>query len=389
MGSGSHLIGTRAIQICNGLGAGNIGDELMARAFWDALAEDICLEVEIFPNEALAREPYPSRHRYIRLAWDGSPCAHVRARPGLLVGDTPVTETLGVDWPLRFLGPRLEAFHRSGQPVDALGVGVERLRSDEARSLFRRHYLPIRSWTVRTTSCRDALLELGVAENRVALGADWAWLYRARRDLRAWGAATWREVGIDPTRPLIVVNVVNEIWRQQTEMKQALAAALDTLATEASLQVAFFCQEMREGDFFDLAAARETASHMRRSGVIVPNLYYSPDEVLGLLAHASATVAGRYHFVVASVLAGTVPVCLVRSQKMDGLLADLDLPPAGAIDHVSPEALVSAARSALHDREALCGRLQASHRRIEARAQANLSLWSLHSERTTSPRTRA
>jgi polysaccharide pyruvyl transferase WcaK-like protein len=382
----SSARGVDAVQICDGLGAGNIGDELMARAFWDALPDTLSLEVEVFPNEAIQREAYPSTHRYARLRWDGSPFPENVALPGLLVGDTPVAETLGVDWPLRFIGARLDAFHRAGRPVDAVGAGVEPLRSDEARALFRRYFLPIRSWTVRTATCRQTLLDLGASEDRVAVGADWAWLYRTKHDRRVWGAATWRELGVDPTRPLLVVNAINEIWRGQTEAKRALAAALDTLISEVAFQVAFFCQEMREGEFFDLAAARETISHMRRSAVIVPNLYYSPDEVLGLLAHATATLAGRYHFVVASVLAGSVPVCIARSEKMEGLLEELDLPPAGRIESARADSIVAAVRSAVASREELRRRLDDARCRLETRAQDNLSLWSRYRGPQLAPR---
>src|SRR5688500_2847583 len=54
-----HTMPLRAHQICNGLGAGNIGDELMARAFWDALPAGLRLTVDVFPNHTQQREPYP------------------------------------------------------------------------------------------------------------------------------------------------------------------------------------------------------------------------------------------------------------------------------------------------------------------------------------------
>jgi polysaccharide pyruvyl transferase WcaK-like protein len=374
------MVEDAVIQICNGLGAGNIGDELMARAFWDGLPDRLHLEVEVLPNVSLLREPYPAQHAYRQLDWDGAPPLEAPAQPGLLVGDTPVSESLGVRWPLQFLAPRLAAFHRAGQPVDALGVGVESLHSDEARALFRRDYLPMRSWTVRTPACREALLELGVHEQDVAVGADWAWLYRPRRDLRDWAARAWSDLGIDPRRPLVVANVINEIWRDDEQPKSALAAALDAIASREHAQIAFFCQEMREGEFFDLAAARETAARMARPAVIVPNLYYSPDEVLGLLAHAEVTLGGRYHFVIASVLAGSVPVCVTRSEKTDGLLADLQIQTAGRIETVSAEALTTAIAAAIRDRTALRERLAVTRRGLESRARANLGFWNRHND---------
>jgi hypothetical protein len=157
----------RLFQIANGQGAGNIGDELMNRAFWRALPEDVALEVEVFPNARQQSEPYPARHRYVEIDWSGAPLPSPSV-PGLLVGDTPVTDTLGTGWPLGFLAPRLDAFHAARLPVDALGVGVEPLGSTEARDLFRRALLPVRSWTVRSERCRERLLDLGVPAERVA-----------------------------------------------------------------------------------------------------------------------------------------------------------------------------------------------------------------------------
>src|SRR3989304_5236453 len=115
----------RAVQICNGLGAGNLGDEFMARAFWDSLPENVRLDIEVFPNFACQRDSYPRQHRLIPLDWQGNGNTFAEAIPGLLVGDTPVTETLGVNWPLQFIAPRLEHFHRRSLPVDAIGAGIE------------------------------------------------------------------------------------------------------------------------------------------------------------------------------------------------------------------------------------------------------------------------
>jgi len=364
----------RAHQVCNGLGAGNIGDELMARAFWDALPANVRLAVDVFPNHARQREPYPERHEYVELDWSGNPTREVAPMPALLVGDTPVTESLGLDWPLRFLAPRLRASHQAGQPVDAVGVGVEPLRSAEARDIFAREFRPIRSWTVRSAACRAALLDLEVAEERVAVGADWAWLYRPRRDLRAWGAETWARLGVDPGRPLLVANVVNERWRARAEVKAAIAAALDELTGTHGFQAAFFCNEVREGEFYDRAAALETQALMKTRSVVAPHLYWAPDEALALLAHATVTLAGRYHFVVESVLAGVPPVGVARSEKVQGLFAELGLEAAGTMETVEPGALVAHALAAVSDRAERIRRLGQARDRLASRAARNLCL---------------
>ena len=161
--------------------------------------------------------------------------------PGLLVGGTPVTDAEGVHWPLRFLAPRLDHFHRHALPVDAVGVGVEPLQTDEARALFRESFGPVRSWTVRSEACRAALLTLDVDPARIRVGADWAWLHAPRRDRRRWAEETWRTHGIDPARPLLVINVVNMLWRDCDAAKRAVAGAISRAAARDGLQIAFFC----------------------------------------------------------------------------------------------------------------------------------------------------
>jgi polysaccharide pyruvyl transferase WcaK-like protein len=362
-----------AFQICDGLGAGNIGDELMARAFWDQLPEDMVLDVALFPESARQHAAYPPPHRYLPVDVLGNE-NRLTGWPGLLVGATPVSEAEGLHWPLQFLAPRLKHFHDRKLPVDAVGVGVDHLVSDAARALFVEAFLPIRSWTVRSMACRDALLSLGVPEKRIRVGADWAWLHTPRGDLEAWAKATWRQAGIDPSRPLLVANVVNMQWRDRNECRHNMAVALAEAAGRFDLQVAFFCNDCRSGDFFDAEAAREIMSRLPGRAALVPNLYYSPDEALALLRQADVTVGQRYHFVVASVLADTVPVIISRGQKMTVLADELGIGVAGTIDSVDRDRLLMAIGEAIEHRAKLLGRLRHVRSRLRARAGHNLDL---------------
>jgi len=363
----------RLFQIANGLGAGNIGDDLMAFAFWDALPPHITLDVAVFADGPPRRKPYPERHRYVPVIYYGNESEQAGKAAGLLVGDTPVTEAEGLHWPLEFLAPRLEYFHKHSLPVDAVGVGVDRLLSAAGRELFRRCFLPIRSWTVRSSRCREALLDLGVAESRIVVGADWSWLYRVHEDRQEWAKAIWRGLGADPEKPLLVVNVVHLIWQSLTDVKKAIAAALDELSAHDGLQIAFFANEARPGEFFDAEAARSIQALMKEPSVRVPNQYYSPDETLSMLSYATATVSERYHFTVESVLAGTVPVNIARGQKMAGLIEELGLAAAGSIEQVSADELVEAVRKAVEQRERLLKQLDLARRHLAARATNNLT----------------
>ena len=360
-----------AFQICNGLGCGNIGDEIMARAFWDQLPDNIRLEVPRFPNASLQHDAYPPQHRYIRVDFEGCENDHA-AIPGLLVGDTPVADREGLEWPLRFLAPRLLHFHRAGLPVDAIGVGVDLLEDSEAKELFASAYLPIRSWTVRTPACRDALLDLGVSESRIRVGSDLAWLYTTRGELDEWAAALWNGLNVDTERPLLVANLVNMIWRDE-ESRRHIAAGLDEVARRHGLQIAFFCNESRDGEFFDFAAAKEMAERMKTPAQIVPNEFYSPDEAIAILRHANVTLSQRYHFVVQTIMADSVPVGMLRGQKMRGLASELGFPVAGTIEEVDREKLVDAVAYALENRRQFIDTLAEARRNLTGRARNNLS----------------
>src|SRR5689334_14745678 len=58
------VVTLRFFQISTGLGAGNVGDEVMARAFWDCLPPDWQLEVELFEESQRYRGDYPPSNAY-------------------------------------------------------------------------------------------------------------------------------------------------------------------------------------------------------------------------------------------------------------------------------------------------------------------------------------
>lgn len=363
----------RFVQVGNGLGSWNVADEMIGRAFWDALPRGVPLDVELLASGRLPSDPYPERHRYVPLDEGGRPLPEPRDGPALLVGEPPLAEARGFDWALRFVGPRLDAFHRAGLPVDAVGVEVGLPGSPAARETFRRSFLPIRSWSVRSSRGREVLRELGVPAEGVVVGADWSWLYRPRRERHEWAAETWRGLGLEPSAPLVVASVTAEEARGPSRVAHGLAEALDRLVAEHGFQVAFFAADIGEDVTPAGKGAEQVIGLMRQRGVRALDLHSSPDELLGLLAHATATVSSRYHFIVSSVMAGTVPVLLPGRAALEDLAEDLDLESPGPVHEIDPRHIVAAVVT--RDRARTVALLQGARRRLETRAANNLALW--------------
>ena len=161
-----------------GLGAGNIGDEAMFTAFLKHYRLPAGSTVEVWDPSSPVIKTLPQQYQYVDWKDDINSHQSIKSsRAALLVGGTPVAAEWGIDWPLRALADRLRFCHAEGIPVHAVGVGVDSLYDEEARQIFIDAFRPITSWTVRTSYCRSALLDLGVPSERIAVAADLAWLF--------------------------------------------------------------------------------------------------------------------------------------------------------------------------------------------------------------------
>ena len=355
-----------------GLGAGNIGDEAMFTAFLEHYRLPAGSTVEVWDPSNPVIKTLPQQYQYVNWKDDINIHQSVKSsRAALLVGGTPVAAEWGIDWPMCALADRLRFCHAKGVPVHAVGVGIDSLYGEEARQIFIDAFRPITSWTVRTSYCRAALLDLGVPPERIAVAADLAWLFLPDTADRKWASDFWKSLGIDVSKPLLGVNVVNERWSDATNVKAPIAAALDRIVLETGMQVAFLCNETREGEYFDAYAAREVIGMMKGDAVLVPNEYFTPSQMVALLSSSTITLSQRYHFTVLSILANTIPLSFARGQKMTALLKDLGEEPVGTMETCNSEYLVDRIRHALSNRSDIGARQQSSAKQLRERAKDN------------------
>jgi polysaccharide pyruvyl transferase WcaK-like protein len=312
-------------------GVGNIGDEATLQGF----ARLVAMNGNGFHAWIASRNPshtaniepsfkyYSARERDLRWRW-----AKFRAAAHIFVGGTPIMDVLGA-WPLNEVAALVSAAHRVDRPVVFIGAGTERLKREESRSILSDVVAPrVLHWSVRSSKDRDRLTEYGVPLERITEAADLAWTLDAVP--ADFGKNCLRDLGIDLSEPLVGVNINSEdhIIAQEPRFFEKLAHFLDVLVEEHHVRIVFLCNEVREDRTFDKAASRETLAAMKHRArtLLVPNNYWSPQQMCSLIASCEVTLSTRYHFCLFSALQGVPFIALKRSDKVEDLCSDLNWP---------------------------------------------------------------
>ena len=245
-------------------------------------------------------------------------------------------------WPLCELVPLVRAAYRRGKPVAFVGTGTESLHRDESRRLVAETLAhQVSHWSVRSDRDRQRLVTYGVPHDRITVAADLAWLLP--KVTTEFGRRVLSVHGLDGAR-LVGVNVNGEraVLAREPMLFEKLAALLDRLVDVHGVRVLFLCNEVRAGETFDKEASERVLSLMRRKehAALLPPVYWSPQEMMSVVASCCLTISTRYHFCLFSALQGVPLVAIQRSDKVTDLCADLNWPygaAPGAVDVVSLE----------------------------------------------------
>lgn len=312
-------------------GAGNIGDESTLQGFARLLSKPrngtrVCVASRN-PVHTETVEPsfkyYKAGGRDLRGWW-----AKYRSDAHAIVGGTPIMDVLGT-WPLSELTPLVYAAHKSGKPVVFVGTGTERLQRADSQCVVKDMIAPrVRHWSVRCERDKERLVSYGVSQDRVTVAADLAWsLEPVSLD---FGRKYLKRLGVNGEQPLIGVNVNNEafVLERAPHLFETLGRGMDELVEKYDARVLFLCNEVREEESFDKAAARKVLAQMRHRdrAVFVQNEYWSPQQMLSLIGNCHATLTTRYHFCLFSAMQGVPFIAIKRSDKVDDLCWDMNWP---------------------------------------------------------------
>jgi polysaccharide pyruvyl transferase WcaK-like protein len=344
-------------------GFGNIGDEATLQGFarllggrsdrvaaWVA-SRDPRHTARVVPSFRYYRH-HLGRKRFLTL-W-----IRLLANGYVFPGGTPIMDGLG-DWPLSEVAGIVSSARRWGKPVVFVGVGTERLQEAQSRRVVTELLADyVAHWSVRSARDRERLVDLGVPADRVTVAADMAWLIppasrdHGRRVLEQCGLNGQRLVGVN-------VNAETALLKAEPQLFDKLAAVLDRLVEDHGVRVLFLCNEIREGETFDKAAAAMVKSRMRlkQATFDLPNEYRAPQEMMSIVAACDLAISTRYHFCLFAALQGVPFVAIKRSDKVSDLCQDLEWPFGTVPGSMEVDPLVSQAGALLGDPSEPLGRL--------------------------------
>ena len=357
-------------------GAGNIGDEATLQGFARLLSgwrKHVRVSVASRdPRHTASVEPsfryFKAAGRDPRRWW-----AKYRSDAFVFPGGTPIMDVLG-SWPLCELIPIIKSAEARGKPVHFVGTGTEKLKREESRRLFADVIAPrVRHWSVRCERDKVRLTDYGVADNQVTVSADMAWLLDAVTV--DFGRQQLHPFGISSDDSLIGVNINCEpsMLREQPRFFEIMGKMLDTLVEREKTRIVFLCNEVREDETFDKAASQKVMALMshRDRTLLLPNRYWSPQQMLSVVGCCRATISTRYHFNLFSALQRVPFLALKRSDKVDDLCWDLGWSHGVALNEMDSSTLIEMLLDMMNRSSELASKLSLSTKQMQSRAVRN------------------
>jgi len=289
-------------------------------------------------------------------------------------GGTPIGDALG-KWPLCELVPLLARAAMLGKPVAFVGTGTERLLREESKGLIAKEIAPlVARWTVRCSHDRDRLVEYGVPAEAVSATADLAWMLD---EVSAEpGRRYLSRLGIHANAPVVGINVNAEhaVTDRQPRLLGHIAEFLDKIVEANGVRIIFLCNEVRNGDIFDLAASHRVIAMMKRKerATVIPNEYWSPQFMMSLIACCDFTLSTRYHFCLFSALQNVPFVAVMRSGKVSDLCDDLGWRYGVGLQEISSDLLYVSFTEMDRQRADLTQHLRAAKLKMRERSSGNL-----------------
>jgi polysaccharide pyruvyl transferase WcaK-like protein len=261
-------------------------------------------------------------------------------------GGTMIGDELGLSFPLRYNLKLFSLAKIFRKKTALLSVGANKLRSKSGVSMAREIIGLCDIVTLRDEESREVCLELYTGCDCVAT-SDPAFLLEAHETERTKRIKN----NLMGKGKIFGVNVVNEVWAQENSYKRAIADACNYLYTQYGYAPVFFCNEVREGEFFDFDANSRTAELLKFDYQILEPVYYSPEEMIDIISCFDFVMGMRMHSLIFAAIAGTPFIGISRVDKVDNFMRMFGLKSSGSIDNCDSRQLVSDVECLLNNRK--------------------------------------
>ncbi len=305
-------------------GWGNIGDESTLQGF-ARLISHAHPEVRVWvasrnPSHTARVEPsfryFKAVGRDFRRRW-----ARYRAQAYVVPGGTPIMDALG-RWPLSELAPLVQFADAQGKPIVFVGTGTEKLQREESKRMVSNIIAAkVLHWSVRCEHDKERLINYGASPERITIAADMAWLLEPVST--DFGDRYLTKIGLARHDRILGVNVNSECFMlmQEPLFFQKIGKFLDMMIERHKFTVLFLCNEVREDKAADKATSLSVVAHMvnGEKAYVIPNEYWSPQQMMSLIGCCHLTVSTRYHFCLFSAIQRVPFLALKRSDKVSDL----------------------------------------------------------------------
>ena len=366
--------------------AGNIGDDAVLQGLLGVFEATpfpgnvgVCASVESVGLLPFVRSNIAICDYY---NWGAVCSAMMKSNCVVVGGGTMIGDELGSVFPLLYVLKRVAMAKCMGKHVMLAGIGANEPRTKEGRRLARELVGFCDMITVRDADSLAVCRALGARGDRLRLAADPAFSLRPQETERTRAAKAYlRGLG----KRLIGVNVVNEAWGGDVSYKRSIAECIDRLVREDGYFPVFFCNEVREGEFYDQKANVETASMLNCEYGVLPPIYYSPCEMIDIMGSFSFVLSMRMHALIFSAIAGVPFSTVSRIDKVDNFMAQFGFSVDGRIGDCSANAMLASIRKRVDEwgemRERVVAKVAELQLRSRVSGEALAELLALPSQR--------
>jgi len=321
----------------NGYGFGNIGDDAILCGILELLDNtNLDLSIIIATKNAIKPQFVNKNYSFIKSFYFSSEkktikkCDYYIAGGGTLIGDE-----LGVDFPLKYNAKRLAYAKLSGKRTILFSIGANKLITKYGKKIAKNMIHNTDLISVRDLGSWKVCKELH--PNKIPiLSVDPAYLLKPMESLRTKEIKRF----ILSKKKTIGINVINEVWLKEKKYKIAIADAISAISEKHGYYPVFFSNEVREGEFFDNEANKETAKFLRCDYSIMDPIYYTPEEMIDIISNFDIIFSMRMHALIFASIVGIPFVTISRTDKVDNFMKIYGFKPSGTIDSVYSESLV-------------------------------------------------